>query len=309
MSSPAESTYGFSGEAVEVAHEIRRSWSGSGLQGGLWARNLDTGEELGFEADVPFPLASVAKVPLALVVLDLVARGDVRADQPITLAPATRTPGPTGISSLRHPVTVAAEDLVRLMLTVSDNAAADALFDLAAPRQVSDTLTAWGCTGIQVRHPVRTLHDAVQAASSSDPALALELAIRATTSGGGHILPALDSGTASCGTARGLATLMSQIWTDEVSVPEATASLRDMLGGQVNRARLASELASDAVQVHSKTGTFLNLRHEVGTVCSSSGDRVAVAALTASTVAARVQPEAERAIALAGRAAFEVLRF
>ncbi|KQZ75990.1 serine hydrolase [Nocardioides sp. Root151] len=309
MSGAASSAYGFSGEAVEVAHEIRQAWSEAGLRGAFSARNLDTGEELGFEPDLPFPLASVSKVPLALVVLDLIACGELDAERQVTLDPKDRTPGPTGISSFRHPTSVAVEDLVLLMLTVSDNAAADALFEITPPAAVADRLAAWGCTGIQVRHPIRTLYDAVSAASSDDPVLALELAIRATTGGGGHVLPALDSGTATCGTSRGLVDLMDKVWNDRVSVPTATARLRELLGGQVNGARLASGLSSDLVRVHSKTGTFLNLRHEAGTICSSAGDRIAVAALTASTVPSRVQPEAERAIALAGRAAFEVLRF
>jgi hypothetical protein len=51
----------------------------------------------------------------------------------------------------------------------------------------------------------------------------------------------------------------------------------------------------------SKTGTLLNLRHELGVVEHADDQRVAVAALTDSTVPAAVQPAAEARMALVAR--------
>lgn len=306
MSEP--SAFGFSGAAVEVAHEVRAQWEAVGLLGGFHARNIDTGEELGFAADTAYPLASVAKLPLALVVLDRIARGELAADHPVELRPDDRTSGPTGVSSFAHPARIAVEDLVRMMLAVSDNAAADALFALVPPREVNDALVGWGCDGIAVRHPMRTLHDSIRAVAPDDPEVRLELAIRSTTRGGGHVIPALDVAVASAGTARGLVTLLCRVWTDDVGDPSATARLRELLRLQVARDRMAHALASDAVQVASKTGTFFNLRHEAGVVSTSTGDRIALAALTASTVPALLQPDADRSIGRAARAAVDVLR-
>lgn len=180
------------------------------------------------------------------------------------------------------------------------------MFELIPPERVTRTLQAWGCDGIVVRHPMRRLHEA--AAEVGDPALALELAVRATT-GGGHLLPSLDIAAATHGTAAGVVSLLTRVWTDGVSVPPATARLRELLGHQVSRHRFSSELTADSLTLHSKSGTFLNLRHEAGVVTTATGDRIAVAALTASTVAAASQPEADRAIGRAARAAVDVLRF
>ncbi|RIQ34163.1 serine hydrolase [Jiangella rhizosphaerae] len=300
--------FGFSGEAVRTAHDIRADWARTGLRGALYARNVDTGEDLGFDVHVPYALASVSKLPLALVVLDLIAAGELDPAQPVDLVPGQSTPGPTGAALFRHPSRIALEDLLLLMLSVSDNAAADAVFALVPPERVTATLQGWGCEGIVVRHPMRLLYEAAAAVAPDDPVLALELAVRATTDGGGHVLPTLDVAAATSGTAAGLVSLVERIWTDDVSVPAATARLRELLGYQVNRNRMTSELAGDSVTVASKTGTFLNLRHEAGMVTTSAGDRIAVAALTASTVAARSQPEADRAIGRAARAAVDVLR-
>lgn len=298
--------FGFSGEAVRTAHDIRADWAATGLRGALYARNVDTGEDLGFDVHEPYALASVSKLPLALVVLDLVATGELDPAHPLDLVPGRMTPGPTGAALFRHPSRIALEDLLLLMLSVSDNAAADAVFELVPPERVTAVLQGWGCEGIVVRHPMRRLYDAAAAVAPDDPVLALELAVRATTDGG-HVLPTLDVASATSGTAAGLVSLVERVWTDDVSVPAATARLRELLGHQV-RQRIGAELAADAVTVSSKTGTFLNLRHEAGMVTTSTGDRVAVAALTASTVAARSQPEADRAIGRAARAAVDVLR-
>ncbi|UPK75242.1 class A beta-lactamase-related serine hydrolase [Nocardioidaceae bacterium SCSIO 66511] len=307
MNSEAQSAYGYSGEAVQVAHEVRRMWDGVGLTGGFAARNLDTGEELGFDADVAYPLASVVKLPLALVTLDLIAKGELARDLCVELRPEDRTSGATGVSAYRHATTVALEDLIYSMLALSDNAAADAVFDLVPPKRVTAALSGWGCEGVVIRHPVRTLFDAIYAAAA-DERLALELAIRATTGGGGHELPALDVASASCGTARGLVLVLDLIWTDRVSVPEATERVRTLMARQLTSNRMAPALASDSVRVASKTGTFFNLRHDVGVVSTVGGDRIAIAALTASSVPALLQPEADGAIGDAARSAVDVLR-
>ncbi len=300
--------YGFSGEAVRTAHEIEHEWSAMGLRGGLSASNIDTGEALGFNADTPYVLASVGKLPLALVTLDLIARGELDGARRLELEPADQTPGPTGVSAFRYPSSIALEDLLYLMLAVSDNAAADAVFELVPPAVVNEALQRWGCEGVVVRHRMRTLYDAMSAVAPEDPILALELAVRATTSGGGHVLPSLDIASATSGTANGIVSLLGRIWMDAIGAPAATARLRSLLGRQVSRHRMAAELASDSVTVSGKTGTFLNLRHEAAVVETSTGDRVAVAACTASTITATHQPEVDRAIGRAARAALDVLR-
>lgn len=99
------------------------------------------------------------------------------------------------------------------------------------------------------------------------------------------------------------------MWSDDVARPSACARLRSALGRQLIRHRLAVELASDDVRIRSKTGTFLDLRHEVGVV-EFGGDRsqqVVVAALTRSTVPAAVQMEAEFAIGHAARLVVQAL--
>jgi hypothetical protein len=79
------------------------------------------------------------------------------------------------------------------------------------------------------------------------------------------------------------------------------ARVRDLLRHNVLRQRLAPDFSADNMTWSSKTGTLLKLRHEVGVVEHADGQRVAVAALTDSTVPAAVQPAAEARMALVAR--------
>lgn len=126
---------GTTGALLEVAADIQLDWSRTGLQGGFLARNLADGAQLGFDIDRPLPLASVVKVPQALVLLDRIDQGDLDPGQRMLIDPEERTPGPAGLSLFTHPSTVAVGDLITLALSISDNAAADALFRLVPRRR------------------------------------------------------------------------------------------------------------------------------------------------------------------------------
>lgn len=292
---------------LDVAEAIAADWAETGVHGSFLARHIDTGEQLGFDADEPVPLASVVKVPLALVVLDRIAAGELDAGRQVTVDPATSSVGPTGLAAFRHPATVAVGDLVFLMLSVSDNAAADALLDLVPVADADARLDAWGCPGIRVRHRLDRMYQCAAGAAGNDFSLALELAIRDDRSGR-HTIETLDPAHANLGSATALVTLLQRVWRDEIAHGDATAELRRLMGLQVFAHRLASELRADAVRVSGKTGTFLHLRHEIGVVEAESGDRVAIAALTRSDRRASLAPDIDLAIGIAARQAFEALR-
>ncbi|MEU6096942.1 serine hydrolase [Streptomyces sp. NPDC047079] len=295
------------GALLDVAEAIAADWAALGVRGSFLARSIDTGEQLGFDVDRPVPLASVVKVPLALVALDRMATGELDSARQVTVDPATSSVGPTGLAAFRHPATVAVGDLVTLMLSVSDNAAADALFDLVAVEDVDARLRAWGCSGLRVRHRLNRMYECAAGAAGNDFSLALELAIRDDRSGR-HTIETLDPPYANIGTATALVDLLERVWRDEIAHPGATAELRRLMGMQVFTQRLASELRADTLRVSGKTGTFLHLRHEIGVVEAESGDRVAMAALTRSDRRANLAPDIDLAIGIGARQAFEALR-
>jgi beta-lactamase class A len=295
------------GALLDVADTIAQDWAALGVRGSFLARNIDSGEQLGFDVGESVPLASVVKVPFALVVLDRIAAGNLDPAHPVTVDPATSSVGPTGLAAFRHAATVAVADLVLLMLSVSDNAAADALFDLVPVADVDARLSAWGCAGIRLRHRMNHMYECAAGAAGDDFSLALELAVRDERAGR-HTIRTLDPAYTNTGTAEALVELLQRVWQDEISHPRATAELRRLLGHQVFTHRLASELRADSLRYSGKTGTFLHLRHEIGVVEADSGDRVAMAALTRADRRAGLAPDIDLAIGIGARQAFEALR-
>lgn len=140
--------------------EMRRQLHEGGLRGCLLVRDLDTGEEVGIAPDTQLPSASLVKVPLALATAERIRRGELDGATTIDVRPGrTATPGPTGLSRFRHPVRIAIDDLLYMSTCVSDGVAADVLFGLTPPAQVTDMLREFGLRGITVRHSLDELSD------------------------------------------------------------------------------------------------------------------------------------------------------
>lgn len=293
---------------LALAESTAADWQRLGVHGHLLARNIDTGDQFGFDADVPVPLASVIKVPIALAVLERAARGTIDPAIQVTVDPATSSIGPTGLGAFRYPATVAVGDLLFMMLSVSDNASADTLIDLVGIDGVMESLRAWGCPDIFVRHRMHRMYECAAGAAGDDFALALELALASDRSGH-HTIETLDPAYANVATAGALVDLLQRVWLDQVSEPSATAELRRLMGAQMFANRLASDLRTDTLRVSGKTGTFLHLRHEAGVIeADVAGGRVAIAALTRATRRASMAQDVDLAIGAAARDAYEALR-
>ncbi|MEV4760632.1 serine hydrolase [Micromonospora sp. NPDC049559] len=295
---------------TKVLREARELLHDGGLRGSFLVRNLDTGDELAIDADPPFPIASLVKVPLAIATLERVGRGELDLATAITVRPGrVTTPGPTGLTKFRHPATVAVEDLLYLSTAISDGTAADALFALTPPAAVTAELRRLGYDGITVRHLMGDLTQTpAERFEPTEAHLAHSLAIGAATAGQGHPVAQLDIGRANVGSARAFVDLLEGVWRPTTIQPATAARVRELMRNNVIRHRLAPDFSSDASRWSSKTGTLLNLRHEVGVVEHADGQTFAVAALTESRVPAVLQPQAEALMAQVARTLRDTLR-
>ncbi|MEU8822191.1 serine hydrolase [Streptomyces sp. NPDC048636] len=293
-----------------LLREMRDQLRDGGLRGYLLVRDLRTGEELGIEPDAQLPSASLVKVPLALATAERVRRGELDGATPLEVRPGRiTTPGPTGLSRFRHPARIALDDLVYLSTCVSDGTAADALFALTPPDHVGRILQELGLHGITVRHTMRELSDTPEERFDSTQAhLAHALAIDAGTSGRGHRVPQLDTTRANTGSARAWADLLQALWTPSAIHPEVAERVRGLMAHNLMRHRLAPDFGSDATTWSSKTGTLLNLRHEIGVVEHADGQSFAIAVLTESVVPASRQPGAEALMSHVARTLRDHLR-
>lgn len=290
--------------------DVRRQLRDGGLRACLLVRDLHTGEELAIEPDTRLPSASLVKVPLALATVERIRRGELDGAATVDVLPGRiTTPGPTGLSRFRHPARIAVDDLLYLSTSVSDGTASDALFDLTPPAEVAGILQEFGLRGLTVRHGMRELTDTpVERFDAGQAHLAHALAIEAGTSGRGHRVPQLDTTRANTGSARAYVELLQALWTPTKIDPEVAARVRELMAHNLLRHRLAPDFSSDATTWSSKTGTLLNLRHEVGVVEHADGQSFAIAVLTESLVPASSQPGAEALMSQAARTFRDHLR-
>ncbi|GAB2740437.1 serine hydrolase [Salinifilum aidingensis] len=281
--------------SARLVGDLRAELDEGGLRGSFLVRDLRSGREVGIEPDLLFPVASLIKVPLAAVTAERIAGGELDGSAELTVRPGrVDTPGPTGVTRFRHPARIAVDDLLYLSLAISDNAAADALFGLTPPAAVTRKLREWELRGITARHLLGQLvRTPAEWFPSGAAHLAHSLAIEAGTGGRGHRIPQLDVTRANTGSARAFADLLQELWRPSRLGAGAAERVRELMGANVLRQRLAPDFTSDAATWSSKTGTLLNLRHEVGVVEHADGRAFAVAALTESRVPAVNQPEAE----------------
>ncbi|MBT2677061.1 serine hydrolase [Streptomyces sp. ISL-14] len=310
--------------AERLLGDLRRDLREGGLYGSFLVRDLETGDEIGIDPDIEFPVASLVKIPLALVTLARIRRGELDGAKVIEVPPGRiTTPGPTGLSRFRHAAHIAVEDLLYLSTCISDNSAADALFELTPPDQVGAVLHELGLRGIAVRHTMRELMETpVERFDPADVHLAHALAIDAGTPGRGHRVPQLDISRANTGTARAFVDLLQALWQARPRTedgpdseppamaihPDVAAQVRGFMANNLVRNRLAPDFDSDASTWSSKTGMLLNLRHEVGVVEHADGQSYAIAALTESRVAAGRQPGADALMGQVARRLRDELR-
>ncbi len=296
--------------AERVRQESRALLAGAGLSGSFLVRDLSTGEEIGIDPDVEFPIASLVKVPLAIAVASRIHDGQLDGASVIEVQPGQTAPGgPGGLSRFRHPARIAVDDLLYLSTAMTDNAAADALFDLVPPAEVDQTIRRAGIPGISIRHQMRELTQTpAQRFGPGEGHLAHALAIGSRTPGRGHAIAQLDVTRASSGSARAFAGLLQALWVPARLPAEVAARVRSLMAENVVRHRLAPDFSSDSSTWSSKTGTLMNLRHEVGVVEHDDGSAYAVAALTESGVPAAVQPGAEVVMTQVARALHDCLR-
>ncbi|MFD0685196.1 serine hydrolase [Actinomadura fibrosa] len=294
------------GVRAGAAERIEAAFRDAGVTGCLHAVDVDTGREVALGADEPVVLASVFKVPLLVAFHRQAAEGVLDPAEQVTLRPEDRTPGPTGVSALLDEVRMSLRDLACLMITVSDNASADALLERVGLDAVNATAAEFGLTGTLVLDSGREMLDGMLADAGAETFG--EVWARLDEPGMSARLRALDPARTGRSTPRDMTRLLGLVWRDEAAPPAECAAMRRILGLQVWPHRLASGFPYDDVVVSGKTGTVPTIRNEIGVVEYPDGGRYAVAVFTRSALPVAVLPQADAVIGTAARLAVEALR-
>jgi beta-lactamase class A len=121
---------------------------------GYAVHNLDTSERLTRRGDEPFPTASLIKVPIAVAVMDQVAKGQLSLDDRMTVLRIEKVPGAGLLQFLHDGVEITVRDAMWLMLTISDNTATNLLLSRVEMRRVWEAMEARGLPRTKVHSKV-----------------------------------------------------------------------------------------------------------------------------------------------------------
>ncbi|WP_280367122.1 class A beta-lactamase-related serine hydrolase [Nocardia wallacei] len=284
---------------------MKAVFDAAGVRGWLHARCLGCGGEIGCGADEPVVLSSVVKVPLVLELARQFGAGQLDPADRVRSTAAYRLGGP-GTSGCRDDVEFSLRDAAYLALSVSDNSAADLLFDRVGLDNVRSLVRELGLERTRIVGSLRDLLASM--AEDMGVADAAEFARRYPALSDAEVfaLRILDPARTSASTPREMTRLLESIAHDHAGSPQACAWVRELMGLQLNQHRLGSAFASD-VRVWSKTGTLPSVRNEIGVVEYPGGLRCAVAVFTRAEVLDTRMPHVDRAIGEAARAAIEAI--
>lgn len=116
--------------------------------------DLENGARLSRRGDETFPTASLIKVGILVTVFDLVAKGQLSLDDPLTLLKIDQVPG-SGVAQYFHNGAIlTVRDAAYLMMTISDNTATNLLLDRIIIRRMWAKMDSLGLHHTKVHSKV-----------------------------------------------------------------------------------------------------------------------------------------------------------
>jgi beta-lactamase class A len=290
-----------------IERTLREMFGDAGVRGWLHVAELHRPTAaVTVDADEAVLMGSVYKMPLAVAYGRQVDAGVLDPRQRVTLPSQDRLPGPTGISQLRDEVSMSLRDLVVMMMSISDNAAADAVLHHVGAAAFDDTCRALGLFRTQLNDGAAGTLARLLAETGTE---SVDAAMARIADNDRAVPPSVyDPAWATSTTPAEMARLLRAIWTDEAASPDACAFVRRTMGLQPWQHRLAAGFPYDEVALYGKTGTFGVMRHEAGVVELPDGRTYTAVVFTQAARADRRLPRADAVIGATARAAIEHLR-
>jgi beta-lactamase class A len=116
--------------------------------------DLENGTRLSRRGDETFPTASLIKVGILVTVFDLVAKGQLSLDDPLTVLKIDQVPGSGVAQYLHNGAVLTVRDAAYLMMTISDNTATNLLLDRIVIRRMWAKMDSLGLHHTKVHSKV-----------------------------------------------------------------------------------------------------------------------------------------------------------
>lgn len=221
----------------------------------FFARNLTTGEEIGYRQDRIMPAASTIKLLVLVELFRRVEAGEFDLDSQVEMVPEDRRGGSGILKELSTSLLLPIRDHATLMIALSDNVSTAVLVRLLGREQIEESGRKWG--------------------------------MKDTTYGFQPSGPGVDLRTYSASTPQDMVTLLEGIASRSVVSPESCEQIEEILLTQQYLDQIGRYLPfqtynrqESPVKVRSKSGFQMGVRADVGLVDLADGTRFAIALMT-----------------------------
>ena len=259
----------------DAAEAIARvAWDATGRFGMVARRVADGREIVAGEPDRLFQLASVFKVPVLATLEARVAAGELSWADRHVLTNEAKSPGSGILIDLEPGLSLSLEDLATLMMTLSDNTAADMCFAIAGQARIAETLRAWGIAPMSILMDCKTLLAdvvgvPVEEIVRADPAGKQALMRRGPSAASGAF--GEDPARTNLATARATVDLLAGVASGRLIGGPAARHMFGIMGLEWYRHRIPARLPAGA-RWATKSGTLSSgVVNDTGVIESERG--------------------------------------
>jgi beta-lactamase class A len=280
---------------------------------GVSATHIESGRTVSVRGAEGFPMASAFKVPVAVQIMTLVDQGKLTLNQMVTLTQADLHPGSGKISELLfHPgVSLSIENLLEMMLVISDNSAADLMLRTAGgPEAVTARMKELGLPGIRVDRSTALLISDWTGAKNIPPESEWNRDMWDKLYNAVPNTEHMQARRAQWKDPRDTATpddmtkLLVHIWKKDLLTPASAKELLDIMDRcQTGKARIKGMLPQGTDVAH-KTGTLGGVADDVGVITLPNGlGHVAISVFTKASF--KPEEASEKAVAEVARTVYD----
>ncbi len=214
---------------------------------GIVVKDLDMNWEIVCNKDKPIPSASIVKIPIMLSYFYAASEGKIKLDDKITLKKSQKTGGSGLLKGALTGSEYSIKDLLYLMISRSDNTAANILIDTLGINRLNEYFRK---IGLKHTNLSRRMMD----------------------------FNARKEGVENYTTARDMAYLLEQLYRSKFLNKSVSRQALSLLASQNINDRIPKKLPAGTVVAH-KTGLEKGLCHDVGIVYTKKGNFL-ISALT-----------------------------
>lgn len=213
---------GFKGQAFVYVKDYNRNW------------------HISIDSDIKVPAASIVKIPIMAAVFEAQEKGRLSLSDKIKLQQKDKTGGSGSLKNQRAGKEFSMQELIILMMSISDNTATNILINLLG----IDSLNQW--------FQDNGLKD------TSLSRLMMDMASR-------------DKGIENYTTAHDIALILDRFYKGKFISSKVSSDCMEIMKGQKTKNRIPAKLPADTKILH-KTGLERGICHDAGIVFTPNGD-------------------------------------